>query len=399
VAEAFESAVPPDDTGSDVLIRFRYQALLTFGLCLAALVPEEQFDSVACEHFEDIAVCDRRGWRLIQVKTRNADRGAWKVGDLFGQSGPLKSLYRTHQSLKTVDDTDDFQLVAMLEGRIAAGDTSLPLTVRPTSQTRDSIKRTCVERLEITEQEAEEFLARVHLHDGLPPREVADVWVLKRLAALAPHRTHQELADARERLLSIIFVAMRGQIDATDFHMMMVAPSSVEEQAARTFQSKRIGLDDVVSILQPLTTEGGLLTEVDEDVALTATDLVHKMSAAGVPSAVIKDATLLRANAVRREAEILASRLDASALLQDLQTRVLTVGNRAAGLVQPGTTGNQVWNGAASLFSAEADRIDRHRLLGQDDMLLLGELCEVSDQCRFNWKGTAPADEEQPDAA
>jgi hypothetical protein len=37
------------------------------------------------------------------------------------------------------------------------------------------------------------------------------------------------------------------------------------------------------------------------------------------------------------------------------------------------------------VLAKDRELIDKHRFFDQDVDLLMGELCELSDQCRFGW--------------
>ena len=117
---------PPDDAGSDTFRRYRYQADVAFPFCLdcallgnvAAIVPE---------HFEDIAVELRDGsWILIQVKTRDADQPPWTLALLLGESGPLRSVLRTHRALEGFEGQLRYEL--RLEGGLRVDDPAYELT-------------------------------------------------------------------------------------------------------------------------------------------------------------------------------------------------------------------------------------------------------------------------------
>ena len=70
--------IPPDDTGTDTLKRYRYQAQLALPFCLAC-ARKERVRSVIMEHFEDIVVEYDDYWHFIQVKTRNSNLGQWTL--------------------------------------------------------------------------------------------------------------------------------------------------------------------------------------------------------------------------------------------------------------------------------------------------------------------------------
>ena len=112
-----KSKAPESDAGSDTVARFRYQAEVTFPLCLECALGGD-IVAVIPEHFEDIAVEYGTRWRFLQVKSRNPERGMWKLADLLGEGGALRSLYRTYQQTRDVDAT----LEVLLEGASQRGD-------------------------------------------------------------------------------------------------------------------------------------------------------------------------------------------------------------------------------------------------------------------------------------
>ena len=75
------------DWGSDTLMRFRYQAEVTLPYCLSVLTSQNKILAVIPEHLEDIALKTDDGWRFLQVKTRDPERGLWKASELFTKKG------------------------------------------------------------------------------------------------------------------------------------------------------------------------------------------------------------------------------------------------------------------------------------------------------------------------
>src|SRR4051794_36699783 len=83
-----ESIEPPDNTGADVFARYRYQALVAFPYCLAMLTGND-VQCVIPEHFEDVAVNRTTGWTLLQIKTRDAPIGPWRLSNVLAADGGL----------------------------------------------------------------------------------------------------------------------------------------------------------------------------------------------------------------------------------------------------------------------------------------------------------------------
>ncbi|MCZ0952226.1 MAG: dsDNA nuclease domain-containing protein, partial [Rhodospirillaceae bacterium] len=136
--------MPDSDWGSDTLARFRYQAEVTLPYCLSALLYENDIRAVVAEHLEDIALETTTGWRFLQVKSRNPERGLWKASDLLAKKGgALRSLYRTYLLTKG----EDHSLELVLEGALKTND--LIMALRP-QQDRTPLLPVVMEKLDAT---------------------------------------------------------------------------------------------------------------------------------------------------------------------------------------------------------------------------------------------------------
>lgn len=101
---------------------------------------------------------------------------------------------------------------------------------------------------------------------------------------------------------------------------------------------------------------------------------------------VVDQAKQFRAQASIRIAEARSGSLfDIDALIADLHTRLLTAAEAVAGTVTTEPPGPHVWNQLEARLSANPASYDPRRLLGQDHLLLLGEVCQLTDECRFRW--------------
>ncbi|MGW6218721.1 dsDNA nuclease domain-containing protein [Streptomyces olivaceus] len=87
----FELA-PEEDSGSDTLGRYRYQAEVAARECLAMLT-EDAIDFVVCEWHEDFVVAWADGSvELVSVKHREENQGTWSLTELC-KSGGLTHLF------------------------------------------------------------------------------------------------------------------------------------------------------------------------------------------------------------------------------------------------------------------------------------------------------------------
>ncbi len=228
-------------------------------------------------------------------------------------------------------------------------------------------------------------------------RDVIKAHNLSLLRQAAPTWTGTQIEDTYERVFARIEAAMAGALLGDDFARVLALPSSATDQARALFKSKRLTRATLRQLLGDLD-DPTILSEISDPEALRTTQLERKLWRAGATEAIVHDAKQLRANAVRRELEIAATSLtDQTSRLADVQQRLLVIANSAAAVVDMTPPGPHVWAKARTEIDAARGTADPRSLFGKDAMLLLGELCEVSDQCRFGW--TASAGQGLPDAA
>ncbi|MEU2763786.1 dsDNA nuclease domain-containing protein [Streptomyces sp. NPDC007094] len=91
-AHAIFELAPEEDSGSDTLGRYRYQAEVAARECLAMLT-EDAIDFVVCEWHEDFVVAWADGSvELVSVKHREENQGTWSLTELC-KSGGLTHLF------------------------------------------------------------------------------------------------------------------------------------------------------------------------------------------------------------------------------------------------------------------------------------------------------------------
>jgi hypothetical protein len=384
VPAAFEAVFPPDDTGRLTFERFRYQAHLAFRFCLQAAVSQE-VEAIVCEHFEDVAVQHADGWRLMQIKTRDAELGPWRLSDLLARRGALRALYRTHTALTELDGTGSCRLEARLEGAIARDDEARSLTPLGDGPTEAVLER-CAERLQVTEEQVRAFVARVTVFDHEPPRDLIVAANLDLLSKAAPALTGQQLREIYKTVFERIQAAMEATLLADQFPAALLRPGNVGEAAAALVEAKRLSRELLVDLFGSLQATPALLRQITDPALLIATALERKLRLAGSPDDIVRDAQGLRAQAVIREVELASSSLsDPAPTLTDVRERLRLIGNSVAATVNADPPGPDVWAGVMSRLATERQAIDPAGIFHSDQMLLLGELCEVSDQCEFEW--------------
>ncbi len=379
-----EIAATNMDWGSDTFSRFRYQAEVTLPYCLSAIRSENDILAVIPEHVEDIAIKTSFGWRFIQVKSRDPERGLWRLNDLFEKSGALRSLYRTY--LLTTDM--DYPLEVVLEGTIKPKD---PIGYLRPNEEREDLVPVVMQKLDADETSARDFLRRVVLDEGLPPRSVIQATNARLLHECLPELNKSELDAVYESLLSEIEKAMGCERFGAFWPNYVLAsthrPTKVEENLRRkTLDKER--LSAVTKTSAP--SNRPLLKRMVELGRRPTSSLTQKLILGGATSELITRARNLRANAQYhryvRSAQGISSQ---DSQLSDLHERLLVHADTAASVcVDFERPAIKMWEYLLHEYSTHGEKIDRSNLVSADPMLLLGESCVLSDQCEFNW-GTA----------
>ena len=285
--------MPDRDWGSDTLARFRYQAEVTLPYCLAALLSEHEILAVIPEHLEDIALRTTTGWRFLQVKSRDPERGLWKASDLLAENGgALRSLYRTY-SLTT---GEDYPLELVLEGAVKTSDVITAL--RP-HQDRSELVSLVMAKLNTSQASAEDFLRRVTLNESAPHRTAVHATNARLLHEHAPSLTYHELEALHSSFLDEIERAMRCEPLGELWPRSVVDPQSRSTEAERRdFGQRRFDERRLAGIAEMLTrAERPLLRRFVESGSRPVSSLTQKLLVGGATADLIQLARNLHANA------------------------------------------------------------------------------------------------------
>ena len=377
-----------EDWGSDTFARFRYQAEVTLPYCLSVLSPEQNIVAVIPEHLEDIALRTKDGWRFLQVKSRNPERGLWTASDLFAKKGALRSLYRTYRLTKQERPS----LELLLEG--AAKTRDLIQVLHP-GQNRDPLVPMAMDKLGASQRSAEAFLRCVTLNESVPHRSVIHATNARLLHELAPFLTQPDLEDLHTSFLAEIERAMRCEPFGALWPRSLVHPKHRSRSTEDKLHLKTIDAQRLSTIGEPLSRETRpLLKRFVEPSSRVVSALTQKLVLGGAPPALVERARNLQANALHQRFERASlSFTGQSEVLADLQERLLTYAQTAIALhelsVHPAT---RIWHDLLDKLDRYAVQIDRHNLVRGDSMLLMGEACILSDECTFHWGNASNAD-------
>ena len=380
---SIESATPPDETGSDTFARYVYQAHVAFAYCVNCGLLGG-IEAVVLEHFEDLAINRGGGsWDFVQVKTRDADQGPWKLSDLLAKNGPLRSLYRTYRAVSKLDG--EFRYVALLENSIRQGDPAKSLLKDSPGPSPEVIAKVA-KAFRVSPSEAGLFLDKLELVDNLPPRAAIASANIRQLGLSAPNCKYSDIESVYRSVLSAVADAMDVPRLESRWPKAALTPSRYSGDVRERFHKKCLGPDQLGPLFQTLELGTQILLTQLADPAIRTTALEDKLRAAGHSEATVKNAKQLRAQAAMREAVFNATQLNPSAELEDVRMRLLVLAEATVDEVaSEDKPPAHLWSRLQSKIEAQRYSLDQSSLFEQDAFVLLGELCEISDRCEFSW--------------
>jgi hypothetical protein len=378
---------PLVDAGSDSFARFHYQAEVALPYCLYCALGDD-IQSVIMEHLEDIAIECEAGWRFIQVKSRNPERNVWKLIDLTKPKGALHSLYRTFQQISGALPS----LELILEGAVKPKDLIEKLK-HDQDHSDHNLIVSVASGLQIKEEDAKNFLKHVILVKPPIPRESIKSDNLMLMHRHNTSLSHQDVVLIYDRLIAEIERAMRAEPLGVNWPKYVIQPEYATTEQADKITAKRLTRDYIKEIIKPLISPPKqLLKRIIDSTSNTISSLERKLSVGGATDEIIKIARNLHANALNRifneESAALYSKEE---LIEDLNQRleILAQAKNALHRSSP-TPANEIWDDLLTELTANAGSFDRNNIFDSDPMLLLGQICKLSDDCKIYW-GTSDA--------
>lgn len=381
------SIIPPDDSGRDTFERYCYQAHIAFPYCLSCALGGNPI-SIVLEHLEDVALEFPDGWRFLQIKTRDLERGPWKLGDLLCKGGALRSALRTCTVLGSLPAS----LEIHVEGVIDRKDPIQCLLNPEDHVVNPALAEKVQETLHISEEDCKALIGRVRLVHSHPTRDTIHAQNLRLLSGQARHLPAETLEDIYDRILALIFGAMQARALPTNWKSTFLSTGTLHGAVRTRFSQKRLTRENFAPIVGPINIPPQpLLRRSIEVREQPLTQLEQKLILGAASAEIIGHAKRLRAAASEREYEVLSTQMFDDEIIDDLQERLLI---RAHGLVNQYGTGKTpaaaIWNQLIAVLSQQRDVIDRSGVFARDSDLLLGKVCDLSDHCLTEW-GVADA--------
>ncbi len=329
--------------------------------------------------------------RFTQIKTRDAGRGPWRYTHLLDDGGALRSLARTHMALDAINEARSVEYDIRLEGAVDASDDEITRLLAGAQGATDDMRERCSRRLEIDDATARGLLARVTVRPNQPPRELIAARNRDLLGFRAGHLAAAEIASIYDDTIDLIKRAMEADLLAGAWPDAILEPDTAEKAAAQRAQAKRLDRTLLEPILSRL--EGGtqpLLAPLTDPDRLRATALELKLAGAGASAGLIERAKQFRAQAAIRIAEVRGrSLLDVEPVLTDLQLRLQNAADSVAEASSADPPAAEIWSQLEQRLAVNPAAYDPHSVLFQDHLLLLGHVCQLSDECRFWWGARA----------
>ncbi len=373
---------PIIDAGSDTASRYRYQAEITLQFCLYCALGTE-IVSVIPEHLEDICIEGTSFCRFVQVKSRNEELGLWTLSDLLKSGGALHSLFRTYNQIKTTTSS----LEIMLEGALKPRDLIEELQVNSNRNNPSLIEKTA-KALEIDISVASAFLQRVSIIQSPPPRQYIRDLNISLLQHQKSDLQYAQVLRIYNDLIAEIERATRAEVIGISWPSYISNPSTRTPENIQRLNAKRLTKERLKEIVAPLCTPPRqLLKRLIDPSSYTISVLDRKLLAGGATEEINKLARNLHANS--QEHFYMQQAMDmfkTEALLDDLNQRIeIYALSKVAEQAHSSRPAVSLWNALLTEFTANAANIDLNRIMNADPLLLLGQACDLSNRCVFNW--------------
>jgi hypothetical protein len=385
-------SLPSDPAGSQTFARFRWQAKIAVLRWLGTLAKDDAPEAVVCERVDDVVLVYRARYVFEQLKTK--DRGSWSTAKVCAPKGGLDALIRSWNAARAagLDRVSTFEL--RLEGPMSAVRATVSFFEDPTTASA-GVRKALVE-LGLPRKDVGAFLSRLSIHPNTTPRGAIDAVLQQSVGALWPSMTHVQAGLLVERLLEAAEAAQADERPSITVLQHLRAAASPDDADGGTKNERLrpvLSREDLRALTPPLPDEPNdvLLQRLGQGQPSSALEL--KLKRAGARVSTVQHAQRLRAEAEIRRQLVLAAGGGAVDALDDLGRNVLMVADGAAAGVALRMTdplvaaspAEHVFNHFLSNPAALAS-VDVQNVLGPDPLMLLGLLCQLSDECRFGWR-------------
>ncbi len=379
-----------NDTGSDTLRRYLYQAEITLRVCLELLPTDSSTAVIVPEYIEDICI-ERHdaSLRLLQVKTRNADLGSWRCSDLLAeQGGALKGVLRSFKYCEEHSLAASFEL--FLEGAAAPNDPFIQLLKAGSGHEDKKLVAYVAKRLEISSRVAKKLLQKVVVVFGLPPRESITAENQARLGRISEGLLYDELIELHADIVALIIRAMCGRLDASNISNNELLSLSSDHRTVR--DGKSITPEVFSSTVRGrINLASGLALELasGDPGTVALTNLRFKLLQRQASASTLMEALKLRMLAREWRDSMRHAAADVFAARRPTVQQVMLSIVQGELDKRNKISGDEAFSVARETIGKKRSKIDPSSVFERNPNVLLGELCEISERCGFEWKASA----------
>lgn len=379
------TALPNDPTGIDTFERFRWQAKLAVRSWLSTLGPNGPL-AVVAEFLEDLVVVETDVFRFAQLKTR--DRGSWSAAKICEPGHAVNSLVASYRAAEAAGLLDLSQFEVWLEGPPASDPKTKAFFARPADA--DAGIRGRIRDMGLRGAALANFLDRLKVICHQPSRQTIDAVVIKAIGAAWPHLQFRQVSLLYEQLLDVATAAQTASEPPAVVRAALCAGRLDPADAAiwAPIQSQALLREHLRALCPPL---GAASNEelLERAAAGEATLLELKLVRAGASPTTVGKAIGARADASVAVTLALSGGRANEGDIEALDKRILAMADSVAILARLGepsapAPAEHVFH---SLMSRPSDvcSTDTSGILDGDHRLVIGHLCELSDQCRYGW--------------
>lgn len=240
--------------------------------------------------------------------------------------------------------------------------------------------------LKISESECDAFLANTMVRADQPPRNHVMNHNLGMFNEYAPGSLRSESEAVHKALINQIHDAMVSTIPDTLIPGYIEDANALQADMRSQVEAKRLTQDRLMPILEPIVSGGFLLRSRTIQEEHEQTKLEQKLVAGGAQQKVVRTAQQMRANTSERECEWLAVELYDDERKADVRMRLEASANA---IVQKHSVdvkpAPKAWAELLDTLQARPETFDPHRVYNRDPFLLLGAVCDLTDECLVDW--------------
>lgn len=377
--------MPASQVGVSTFERFRWQAKLAVRAWLESLVDADLL-AVVCEHVEDLALVTVSGYRFAQLKTR--DRGSWSAAKICGTGHAVHRLCDSYKLAHEAGIVGSSEFEVWLEGPPSEDRATTQFFSDPTQAT-DELKRK-IRAFGVQGRQLADFLSRLSVKCQQPSRASVDAMNAWQMGAIWPAMTMQQIELLYERLLATAEAAQAATSSPASVRatIELARSSPGDADLWEPITAQVLSARMLRALCPPLPTD----TDVDLIARATAGQasvLELKMARAGASETTVRGALQARAEADAAAAGARAAGHMDRESESRLEARLLSTATSITTLAQLGVSagsrpGEHIYHQLMGQ-AANTAALDTDNLYNRDHRLVVGHLCTVSDQCRFDW--------------